>query len=553
VWGQSLKLCVVLLWSASGMLCQTQPGATAEPQEPGSIDGVVRSNATGQPLRRAQVILNPVGTRAGGRFQVTNEDGKFSFPKVAPGRYSISVERDGFLRLSAGRLGSYKMPPVFSVQPGETVGTLDFGMIPSGLISGRVKFDDAEPAAKVAVQLYREYYDRGRRGYQTAASGFTNDRGEYRLGGLEPGSYYVAALYRAPAHPASAEEEARTDQAGKPTKDLSYAVTFFPEVQKMAEAVAVGVQGGEEVGGIDIFLTQVHTVRVRGRVVSALSGQTIQTPSLAVRWNDPDNTASVSAVAEVSFDKDQNFEIKGLTAGPYWLIASGTDDGKTLMARTPLNVGDQDVDGINIAIGPESIWKGKIRVEGDDPPTFAGLVVSLEPRRATAQRVRADVSDNGEFAVAFWPNETYDLFVENADNEYLKEVHVATADRRVMGLQAELGDAPPPLDVVLSANGGQVLGRAVMNDSMVVASGAAIQLIPDPPDGRRQAYKSTYADEYGNFLLRGIAPGKYLLVAWLDQAPCDVHNPDDMPACRAHGVVVTVDESSGQSVQVTVN
>ncbi len=551
---QSLKLCVVVLCWAPGLLGQDQPGATAEPQEPGSIDGVIRSNATSQPLRRAQVILNPVGTRAGGRFQVTDEDGKFSFPNVAPGRYSIAVERDGFLRLSAGRLGSYKMPPVFSVRPGETVGTLDFRMIPSGLISGRVKFDDAEPAAKVAVQLYRGYYDRGRHGYQTAATGFTNDRGEYRLGGLEPGSYYVAALYRAPARPSSAEEQTRTDQAGNRLKDLSYAVTFFPEAQKMAEAVAVGVQGGEEVGGIDIFLTQVHTVRIRGRVISGVSGQTIQAPSLALRWNDPDNTASVSAVVDVSFDKDRNFEIKGLTPGPYWLIATGTDDGETLMARTPLNVGDRDFDGLNIVIGPEAVWKGKIRVEGDDAPALKGLVVSLQPRRATAPGVRADVSDQGDFAVPFWPSETYDLFVENApDNEYLKSVRVATADRLALGLQAEPGADPPLLDVVLSASGGQVSGQAVMTDSMVVASGAAVLLIPDPPDGRMQDYKPSYADEYGNYLIRGIAPGRYLLLAWLDQAPCEVYNPDDMPACRAHGVAVTLPEGASQSLQVTVN
>ncbi len=549
-----LKLCVVALALAPAWFCQDQPAATAEPQEPGSIDGVVRSNATGQPLRRAQVILNPVDSRAGGRFQVTNDDGTFSFPKVPPGRYSIVVERDGYLRLSAGRLGAYKMPPVFSVQSGETVGTLDFRMIPSGLISGRVKFDDAEPAANIVVQLYRGYYDRGRHGYQTAATGFTNDRGEYRLGGLEPGSYYVAALYRSPAHPAGVEEQARTDQTGKRARELSYAVTFFPEVQKMAEAVAVGVQGGEEVGGIDIFLTQVHTVRVRGRVVSALSGQTIQAPGLALRWNDPDNTASVSAVVDVSFDKDQNFEIKGLTPGPYWLIATGTDDGKTLMARTPLNVGEEDVDGLNIVIGPESIWKGKIRVEGDDPPALNGLVVSMQPRRATAPRVRADVSEKGDFAVAFWPNEIYDLFVDNApDNLYVKSVRVATADRLALGLQAEQGDAPPPLDVVLSSNGGQLLGQAVMSDSMVVASGATVLLIPDPLDGRMQAYKASYADEYGNFLLRGIAPGRYLLLAWMDQPPCDFYNPDDMPACRTHGVAVTLPEGGSQSMQVTVN
>ena len=82
------------------------------------------------------------------------------------------------------------------------------------MVSGKVKFDDAEPAVNVAIQLYRSYYDRGRHGYAAAASGRTDDRGEYRLHGLEPGSYYVAALYQAPPRPAGAEEQsARTRKA----------------------------------------------------------------------------------------------------------------------------------------------------------------------------------------------------------------------------------------------------------------------------------------------------------------------------------------------------
>jgi hypothetical protein len=107
--------------------------------------------------------------------------------------------------------------------------------------------------------------------------------------------------------------------------------------------------------------------------------------------------------------------------------------------------------------------------------------------------------------------------------------------------------------VRLSSKGGQVVGRAVTADPKVVASGATVVVIPDPSAGRVQAYQTTQADEYGNILLKGLPPGKYVLVAWLDSPPCDVYNPDDLAACQAQGSSFSIDEAEQKSVQLTAN
>jgi len=556
-----LKFCLIILCCHISALAQDPPAIspppTTEPPEaqaPGIIQGTVLSGASGQPLRRAQVVLKPADPKAGSSFQTTDESGGFSFLKVSTGRYTITVQRDGYLPTAAGHIGSYKMPPVFSVQSGQTISSFVFSLTPSGVVSGKVKFDDAEPAVNVTVQLYRSYYDRGRHGYAAAASGHTDDRGEYRLHGLEPGSYYVAALYQAPPRPAGAEEQERKDAQGNPLPELSYAVTFFPQAQKMSEAVAVKIAPGAEVAGIDIFLTMVHTVRVRGRVIGGLKGGVIASPNVALRWNDPDNTASVNAPINVNIDKEQNFEIQGVTAGPYLLVASGVEGGVTLTGRFPLNVGDADVSDVNVVVDAESMWTGKIRMDGDNATLPPGLVVSLQPRRPIASPTRAQVSENGEFSVSFVPDEVYDLYVANGPNDaYLKSVRVAGAERLDQGLEASSGEAPSALDVVLGAHGGQVLGRAVTADPKVVASGATIALIPDPSSGRVQTYQTVNADEYGNFLLQGIPPGNYLLVGWLDQAPCEIYNPADFVACQAQGSSLTIAEGEERSAQVTAN
>jgi hypothetical protein len=498
------------------------------------------------------VVLRAADGKGSSLFQTTDESGGFSFPKVAVGRYVITVRRDGFVPLSAGRIGSYKMPPIFSVNSGQQISSFVFRLTPSGVVSGKIKFDDAEPAVNVTIQLYRSYYDRGRHGYAAVANTRTDDRGEYRVHGLEPGAYYVAALYQSPPRPPEAQEETRKDALGNPVPDLSYAVTFFPEAQRMSDAVPLKIAPGEEVAGIDIFLTLVHTVRVRGQVVGP--GGTVSGASVTLRWNDPDNTASVTAPINVRIDPDQHFDISGVTTGPYLLMASGVQAGVTLTGRIPLSVGDTDLNNADIAIGGEGTWKGKVAVDGDDSALPPGLVVSLMPRRPITSPTRAQVSENGEFTIPFVPGEMYDLYVENGpSNSFVKSVRVANAERLSQGLEGPSGDGAPSLEVALGLQGGQVVGRAVTADPKVVASGAAIALIPDPPVGRVQAYQTTQADEYGNFSLQGLSPGKYLLLGWLDQPPCDVYNPDDFVACQAQGASFTIAEGEETSTQVTAN
>ena len=559
----ALKVCLLAFCCLASALGQDppppalSPPPTTQPPEaeaPGAIQGTVLSGATGQALRRAQVVLRPADSQGASLFQTTDESGSFAFPKVATGRYIITVQREGYLPLSAGHIGDYKMPPIFTVNSGQTISSFVFRLTPSGVLTGKVKFDDAEPAVNVAIQLYRSYYQRGRHGYAAAASARTDDRGEYRVHGLEPGSYYVAALYQAPPRPPSAEEQPRKDALGNPLPELNYAVTFFPQVQKMSDAVPVKVAPGDEVAGIDIFLTLVHTVHIRGRVVSAVKGDVIASPSVTLRMNDSDNTASVSAPMSVILNKDQSFEIEGVTAGPYLLMAAGTEGGVPLTGRVPINVGDADVANADVAVAPENLWSGKIHIDDDDSALPQGLTISLQPRRTTASLSQAMVSENGEFSVPFVPDETYDLYVLNGpDNSYLKSVRIANAERLGQGLEASPGDPPPPLDVRLNSQGGQVVGRAVTADPKVVASGATVVLIPDPSAGRVQAYQIAQADEYGNFLLKGLPPGKYVLVAWLDSPPCDVYNPDDLAACQAQGASLSIDEAEQKSVQLTAN
>jgi hypothetical protein len=73
-------------------------------------------------------------------------------------------------------------------------------------------------------------------------------------------------------------------------------------------------------------------------------------------------------------------------------------------------------------------------------------------------------------------------------------------------------------------------------------------LIPDPPQRRLQAYREAGADEYGRFIFRGVAPGKYILIAWLDYPTCDYYDPDSLDSCRATGTAVTVSAAAQENI-----
>ena len=92
---------------------------------------------------------------------------------------------------------------------------------------------------------------------------------------------------------------------------------------------------------------------------------------------------------------------------------------------------------------------------------------------------------------------------------------------------------------------GRVLGA---DDSLW--SRANVALIPDPPNGRVQSYREGSADENGLFLLPGVAPGKYILIAWLDDPPCDDYDPDGLAGCRAAGMSVEVQQAGEQNVEL---
>ena len=523
------------------------PGAPAV--EAARIEGQVLSDLNGQPLRRAHVTLRPLEAGLTAMGAEADEKGNFALRNVTPGRYSLIAERDGYLASATFTRGALRSPDSFVIGSGDRIAGVEFRLRPWAVLSGRIRFDDGEPGGGVRVELYREYHSRGRHAFSVAGSTLTNDLGEYRLYGLPAGSYFLAATYARQTAPGYIEQPP-VDAEGKELPVTGYSTTFYPHTTKLGEALPVHLDYGQEAGGFDLFLELVRKVKVRGHVTSGVSGTVLTTAAITLARADATGFASIATPARPTFDREGAFEIRDVAPGSYVVTVDATEAGKSLTGRAPLTVAYEDV-SLELLAAPPLDWSGSVVVEGGAswPPNRA-LQVTLEPRSDTGAAIQPSVRAMS-FDLGVLRDEVYDVFLDNlVDDFYVAAVRVGGIDVRASGLAGNLA-SQTPFQIVLDARGGKVSGRVFGPDG-TVWSGAKLMLVPDDPLQHLQSYRPGAADQYGIFQIRGVAPGRYTLVAWLDAPPCDVYDAGNLDACRAAGTPVSVEQSGEQILELTV-
>src|SRR5262245_23335667 len=157
------------------------------------IRGRIFASDTGRPLRRARVQVNAPELAGEERMTSTNADGRYEIKDLPAGRYTVTVTRSGYLRLSYGQRRPYEQGKPLQVADRQSVENVDFTLPRMSLITGRVLDEANEPIAGVRVMAMRSAYFEGQRKLVPAFAplALTDDAGQYRLLGLTPGTYYV--------------------------------------------------------------------------------------------------------------------------------------------------------------------------------------------------------------------------------------------------------------------------------------------------------------------------------------------------------------------------
>jgi len=514
----SLHICVIFLLA----------GHTARGQDDNSkfakIEGQVQDSVTCQPVRKAVVILREDRSRQmGGAVVLTDAAGHFEFSNLAPGTWSAGIQRDGYVTL-----GSFEDTSAtqlrWKLEPGMALKDLTFSLMPAGVIAGRVLDSDGEPLAGVSVQLADAAPKKNARPLPWAQ---TNDLGEYRLYNVAPGKYAVSASYEPDWHRTGAHLVLAPAASGKTQPREDYMTTYYPGVADLSQAGQVVVTAGAQISGIDVHMTRGGVVRVRGRVTGASSGF----PAIVMMMQLDTHSQSVGKSYDAITKPDGSFEFDNVLPGRYLLQGNAGFDTDALRGSQRIDVGHEDVEGVQLAVSRPQKIEGRIRME-DAGRLPEGLHAMLVPRgdNPTHQggglgAVRAD----GSFTLDAVFEGTYDLmlakFQGEPDDSYVKSIRYGDEDALTGGLEVR-GAGIGKLEVTLRDDGGTIACR-VATEKDEPAVHAKVEALPaEPHRAALVLHGQCETDDQGQCQMRGMAPGTYFLLAVEGQELPDVRDDD---------------------------
>ncbi len=527
----------------------TQP---TPPKDLCSIEGQVLNSLTGEPVRKAHITLQGTGSPNGANPStfggITDASGRFAIQDLEPGNYFMTAQRNGFTNGQSGGSGRDPSSTSVTLNPGQHTSDIVLKLVPHGVIAGRVLDEDGEPVQGVQVSVLRRQFFRGKRQLMPSGASATDDLGEYRIFGLAPGKYYLSATYR------RWNTMMAQDRTPGGAPEEGYAPTYFPGTTDPAGAVAIDVSAGSTLGGTDLTLRKIHTVRIRGRVAN-VTGDGLPTHTMLRLM--PRNSVFGGSYAQVWTQALRNrggtFEFRGVAPGAYSVWAQWSDEGQGYSVSQPVDVGNNNLEDVTVLLSPGVELKGQVRSEGPGDMKLGGLHISLEAKETEQRGGRgAQTNDDGTFdlqnvsADHYWMN-VYGL----PPPFYVKSIRMGDADGLESGLDTTQG-AAGTLEITISGNGGQIEGTAA-DSKQKPGFRAMVVLVPDPPRRERSMlYKTGPIDATGHFSLAGIAPGEYKLFAWEQIDDGAYQDPEFLKPYENQGQAVTIREGSRETAQLKV-
>jgi uncharacterized protein (DUF2141 family) len=159
------------------------------------IAGAVINEGSGTPVRRARVTLSGVELR-GNRQTMTSDDGRFSFAGLPAGRYTMTASKAGYVDIAYGAKRAGRPGTPIQLIEGQKLDKAVIRLPKGGVVTGIVIDESGEPSPGTTVRTYRYVMRTGERTLQPAGTDTTDDRGMYRIYGLQPGEYLVSAVPR---------------------------------------------------------------------------------------------------------------------------------------------------------------------------------------------------------------------------------------------------------------------------------------------------------------------------------------------------------------------
>lgn len=651
LFGPTLFVAVVALALSVGLAAQIvvpsrelrtpapgQPGQRLVPVGPGSISGIVVSGTTSRPIPGATVMLQgtagpPVGADgtippppvvtarapSGGspppagpmhlslsRTVTTDAQGRFAFPALAAGQYSVRVTREGYLPGGSGQERPGGSVGQMRLADGEHA-SLTISLMRGGAITGYVYDEAGELVQGAQVRALRFVMRHGVRQSQVSASASTDDRGAFRLFGLSPGEYLVAATPRPrPPQPlpditaqemaaiAVATAEGRVHAGAvpgyhpayvllpapsPPTRDIGgglstsaiqFVPIFAPGTADRANATVVRVAAGEEHGPYNIVLQSMTATLVRGVITPALpEGVSVQ---VALSPVDP----ALGDAMRTGSDPTGVFRFQNVPPGRYHLLAQtlvrrtltafadgpaaastrsgralvprATEPPPTLWAREEIMVsGEPEID-VRLVLGAPRTLSGRLVFDMPQRQGSSALRVMLNPAPGPTSlpiggTLHAPVEAGGTFTI---PNVVPGRYILRASGGLVRSSVVEGQDT---------------LDIPIEITGERDITGAVVTvtspDRQTTLWGRIADRSDEPLSNVTVVVAATderywvpggrrvvvsRTDAWGQYRVGGLPPGSYTVAPAHDLEDGEQFDPDLLRAIAARGGRVTLSE-----------
>jgi hypothetical protein len=492
------------------------------PKREGVISGRVVAD-DGQAMGGAQVMAVGVGKSP---FtiaqQMTNcdADGNFKVTGLSLGAYSLLARSPGYVSVQ-DQSRNYRI--------GENV---IIRMARGGVITGRVTDEFGEPMVGVRVSADRVRDSEGVpdksaiRMNDMYSTRMTDDRGVYRIYGLEAGAYVVGLNAAVPMFVG----------LGQASRDLP---TYHPSSPRGA-AVEINLRGTEEIAGVDIRARGGRGRSISGTVSGETQGEGLISGVTVMLYGAADKHLAGTATLMGS----QNFSVRGVEDGEYELSAMRFNESMDFALSAPRRVvvRGADLSGIELKLLKLGSLSGRAVIEAPkaeckitdqfnveeilielkrDDKTSSVISSGLFPTESGMSVGGATPDKNGGFTAKNLEAGRYRIGADLPDeNWYIRAITQAASPKPIdasrAGVTIKQGEKISGVELIIAQGAASLSGRVVPSrEGAQLPKRLRVHLIPSETtaadDLLRYAEAPVRGD--GSFEFKHIAPGKYFLSA----------------------------------------
>ena len=506
-----------------------------------AIRGRVVAADTGMPLRRARLALS-AGVLERPLYTATDAQGRYEFADLPSGRYTLKASKTAYVTLEYGQRRAFEAGKPIELGDGVTLEKIDFSLPRGCVISGTVVDDLGEPVALARVAALRSSFEEGKR--KLVATGLdvqTNDLGQYRLFGLQPGTYFVG-----------------TRPTPGPSLDgYPFAPSYYPGTLNPAEAQRVVARLGQERGGIDFVQPQGRLARLSGVVIDS-AGRPLTAASVSIV--SPSTGYGLGAPVK----PDGSFAVQNIAPGDYVLIAMlrGQRVGDIEQTGLPMTVTGDDIAGLVLQMTHGCRLQGRVVTDNGTAPAFRSAGARVDPL-PVASDVPISIRNIGTQGIV---KDDWSFEMDGIGGTMLFRISQLPASYMLKSVLLDGRDiTDQPIDIKGTDD---VTGLQVVITSHVTeVSGAALDAKGQPAldytvvvfadDAVRWKYPSRFLatarpDQQGRFKIANLPPGRYLAVAveYLDEDQWG--DPDYLQALRPQATMFTLSAGEARTLDLKV-